>query len=83
MYDFSPDGVLFTAPDGRLLAANPAACEIVGRTEAEIRSLGREGLADHTDERWESLLAERERAGSARGVARIIRADGVPIAKLR
>ena len=65
-YEFGPDGVLFTAPYGRVLAANGAACEILGRTEAEICSLGRQGLADHTDERWKPLLAERERTGQVR-----------------
>jgi PAS domain S-box-containing protein len=79
LYENSPDGVLFTVPDGRVLAANPAACQILGRTEAEICSLGRQGLADLTDERWPRILAKRTRAGHARGVARMIRADGTPI----
>jgi PAS domain S-box-containing protein len=76
LYDNSPDGVLFTVPDGRVLAANTAACQILGRTEAEICSVGRQGLADPTDERWGPALAERERTGSARAVARMIRGDG-------
>jgi diguanylate cyclase (GGDEF)-like protein/PAS domain S-box-containing protein len=76
MYENSPDGVLFTAPDGRVLAANPAACQIFRRTEAEICALGRQGLADPTDERWERMLSERERTGRVRGVARMIRGDG-------
>ena len=79
LYENNPDGVLFTVPDGRVLAANPAACQILGRTEAEICSLGRQGLADLTDERWPRILAERTRAGHARGVARMVRADGTPI----
>ncbi len=79
LYENSPDGVLFTVPDGKVLAANPAACQILGRTEAEICSLGRQGLADLSDERWPRILAERERAGHGRGVARMIRADGTPI----
>ena len=79
LYENSPDGVLFTVPDGSVLAANPAACQILGRTEAEICSLGRQGLADPTDERWPRILAERTRSGHARGVARMVRADGTPI----
>jgi PAS domain S-box-containing protein len=79
LYEHSPDGVLFTVPDGTVLAASPAACQILGRTEAEICSLGRQGLADLTDERWPRILAERRRAGHARGIARMIRADGSPI----
>ncbi len=79
MYDNSPEGVLFTAPDGRVLAANSAACRILGRTEAEICALGRQGMSDHSDERWASLLAERQRTGRVEGVARMIRGDGVVI----
>lgn len=79
LYDHSPDGVLFTVPDGTVLAANPAACQILGRTEAEICCLGRQGMADQTDERWTTLLGERERTGSTRGVARMIRGDSVAI----
>ncbi|MGZ6613185.1 MAG: PAS domain S-box protein [Solirubrobacteraceae bacterium] len=79
LYENSPDGVLFTVPDGTVLAANPAACQILGRTEADICSLGRQGLADLTDERWLPILAERARTGYASGIARMLRADRTPI----
>ncbi len=79
LYIHSPDGVLFTVPDGTVLAANPAACQILGRTEAEICSLGRQGLADRTDPRWTQILEERELSGHARGVARMLRGDGAAI----
>ncbi len=77
LYDNSPDGVMFTSPDGRVMAANPAACEIFRMTEVEICAVGRQGLADATDERWGPLLAERERTGRVKGVARMIRGDGL------
>ena len=79
LYEYGPDGVLLTAPDGWVIAANPSACEILGRTEAEICALGRQGMADHTDERWGSMLAERERTGRVHGVARMVRGDGLII----
>ena len=79
MYENSPDGVLFTVPDGGVLAANAAACQILRRTEAEICALGRQGLVDPTDERWAPLVEERERTGRVRGVARMIRGDGAPV----
>ncbi len=79
LYEHSPDGVLFTAPDGRVLAANPAACAIVGRTEVEICALGRQGLCDDSDERWAQLLAVREQTGRVRGIARMIRGDGTRV----
>lgn len=76
LYDHSPDGVLFTSPDGRILAANPRACEILERTEQEICGLGRQQLMDPDDDRWQVLLTERARTGRVRGVARMIRGDG-------
>ena len=79
MYENSPDGVLFTVPDGRVLAANPAACQILAGAKPRSALLGRQGLADPTDERWALMLDERKRTGHARGVARMIRADGTPI----
>lgn len=79
LYDYSPDGVLFTSPDGRILAANPAACDILDRSEQEICRLGRQRLMDHDDTRWEALLAERARTGRVRGVARMVRRDGAKI----
>jgi PAS domain S-box-containing protein len=79
LFEHSPDGVLFTVPDGRVLAANPAACRILARTEAEICALGRQRLVDPTDPRWRAMLVARDRTGEGRGVARMIRGDGVPI----
>ena len=79
LYEHNPDGVLFTVPDGRVLAASPAACRILARTEAEICALGRQQLVDPTDPRWQAMLVERDRTGRGRGVARMIRGDGVPI----
>jgi diguanylate cyclase (GGDEF)-like protein/PAS domain S-box-containing protein len=79
IFEQSPDGVLFTIPDGRVIAANPAACEILGRTEHEIRALGRQGMADVTDERWAPMLQERSERGVARGIARMIRGDGAVV----
>jgi PAS domain S-box-containing protein len=76
IFEHSLDGVLFTIPDGQVLAANPAACQLLGRSEEEICVLGRQGLADSTDPRWIVGLDERARAGRARGQARMLRADG-------
>ncbi len=79
LFDFSPDGVLFTSPDGPILAANPAACEIFGRTEEELRAIGRQGLADVSDERWAAMLQQRESTGHGHAIARMIRGDGSTI----
>ncbi|HZU78678.1 MAG TPA: sensor domain-containing diguanylate cyclase [Acidimicrobiales bacterium] len=79
LFDNSPDGVLFTAPDGQVLAANAAACRILRMSEDEIRRVGRQGLADPSDHRWHDLLDLRRRLGAASGVARMRRGDGALI----
>ncbi|HOG45202.1 MAG TPA: PAS domain S-box protein [Anaerolineae bacterium] len=63
IYENSVDGILVSAPDGRIDAANPAACRILGRTEAEIRALGRDGLFDQSDPRLAPALEERSHTG--------------------
>ena len=46
IFENSMDGILRTVPDGTILAANPAACEMLGRTEEEICKAGRAGVVD-------------------------------------
>jgi PAS domain S-box-containing protein len=76
IFEYSLDGVMFTVPDGHILAANPAACQLLGRSELDICSLGRQGIADPTDPRWVTGLAERARTGRTRMQARMLRGDG-------
>jgi PAS domain S-box-containing protein len=66
IYRHSLDGILFTAPDGRILAANPAACAILALSEAEICRRGRVGLLLSDDPRTNEAVQERERTGSVR-----------------
>jgi PAS domain S-box-containing protein len=49
LFENSLDGVLLTAPDGRISAANPAACAMLGRSKEEVYAAGREGVVDTTD----------------------------------
>lgn len=76
IFEHSIDGVLFTVPDGQILAANAAACDLLRLSEREIRKRGRSGLADATDSRWADAVAERERAGDVRTQVRMRRGDG-------
>ncbi|HEX6422142.1 MAG TPA: ATP-binding protein [Acidimicrobiales bacterium] len=69
------DGVLFTAPDGRILAANPAACDILRRTEAEICLLGRAGLLVD-DRETRAAVAQRAVRGHVRADLRMRRGGG-------
>jgi PAS domain S-box-containing protein len=75
----SPHGVLLTKPTGETLAANPAICRMLQRTEAEICGLGRAGIADPDDPRWAKLVEERNRLGFARGEASVVRKDGARV----
>jgi PAS domain S-box-containing protein len=76
LFDNTIDAILLTAPDGRILSANPAACRIFGRTEEEICRIGRAGLMDLTDSRLTAALAERARTGRFQGELTFIRKDG-------
>ena len=67
---------MFTAPDGRILDANPAACRMFERTREEIISAGRAGLIDNSDPRLPGLLAERQQEGRAHGELNARRRDG-------
>lgn len=75
IFRHSLDGVMFTVPDGRILAANPAACEILGISEAEICRLGRAGVLVH-DERTRAAVAQRAATGATRGLVPMRRGDG-------
>jgi two-component system cell cycle sensor histidine kinase/response regulator CckA len=72
----SLDAILVMVPGGEIVAANPAACEMLGLDEAEIRARGRRGVTDGDDPRLHRLIAERGRTGRARGEVRMVRGDG-------
>lgn len=70
------DAVMLTTPDGQILAANTAACEMFQRTQSELQQVGRAGLVDIADERLGQLLDRRARVGRARDELQLLRADG-------
>ena len=76
LFENSLDGVLQTRPDGGILSANPAACNLFGLDEAELRARGRAGLVDPGDPRVHVLAALRARDGRARGEITMLRGDG-------
>lgn len=75
-FENNPDAILLATPNGQVLAANPAACTIFGRSEAEIFTLNREGLVDLSDPRMTGLLQERARTGKARGEVSLLHKEG-------
>jgi two-component system cell cycle sensor histidine kinase/response regulator CckA len=76
LYDCTPVGILLTEPAGGILAANPAACSMLGRTEEQLRRLTRLDLVKAGDPRLPALLAERERTGRYQGELTMVRGDG-------
>jgi diguanylate cyclase (GGDEF)-like protein/PAS domain S-box-containing protein len=76
LFDNTLDGVMQTQPGGKVLAANAAACAMLGMSEDEIRARGREGVLDLEDPRLAVLLEQRRRDGQARGELRMRRGDG-------
>jgi PAS domain S-box-containing protein len=76
LFESSLDAILLTDVDGPVLAANPAACRMLGRTEAQIVQAGRAGLVDTADPRLAAALEERRRTGEFRGELTMLRADG-------
>jgi PAS domain S-box-containing protein len=78
LYESSHDAILLTAPDGRIFAANEAACKLFEYTEAELIQLGRGAVVDRTDPRLAPALAERERTGRFRGELTMLKRGSQP-----
>jgi len=78
LFDHTHDAIFLTRPDGEILAANPAACEMLGRTEEEIRACGRTGVVDLGDPLLVPALEERARTGQFHGELTFLRNDGTP-----
>jgi diguanylate cyclase (GGDEF)-like protein/PAS domain S-box-containing protein len=76
MFEHSSEGVLFSLPDGRITAANPAAGAMLGLAPDEICRLGHAGIFDQEDPRWKLGVAERDRTGSTVSIARLRGGDG-------
>lgn len=75
-FENSMDGILLTMTDGKILAANPAACTMFQMTEAEICAVGRQGLVDPLDPRLTRGLVERQRVDKVQGELSFRRKDG-------
>lgn len=62
LFENNLDAVFLTIPDGRIKAANPAACALFQMTEEEIRLAGRDGLIDPSDSRHQTAVEERNQS---------------------
>ena len=74
--DSGGEAVLLTDEAGRVVAANPAACHLFGRTEREICELGRPGLEGDTDPHAASRGARRADRGRFVAETTFLRGDG-------
>ena len=61
---------------GTILSANPAACQMFGLTEAQLRERGRAGLVAPEERRLEPLLRQIRTTGTNRGPLTMVRGDG-------
>ncbi|WP_424494376.1 PAS domain S-box protein [Salinimicrobium sp. GXAS 041] len=75
-FQHSLDAILLTHPDGRIFAANPAACKIFQRTEDEICRIGRDGIVDSAESRIHEALRERNETGSVKCEINMVRKNG-------
>jgi PAS domain S-box-containing protein/putative nucleotidyltransferase with HDIG domain len=64
IFENSVDSILMTTPDGSILAANPAACRMFGRSEEELCRIGRDGIVDYSDKRFFEANKVREQTGA-------------------
>ncbi|TAN37542.1 MAG: response regulator [Nitrospirae bacterium] len=76
LFNNSVDAVLLTRSDGTILAANPEACRMFGRSEEELIQCGRDGVIDAGDPRLTAALEERSRTGRFKGELLLKRKDG-------
>ncbi len=78
LYEHSRDAITLTDPrdDGRILAANPAACRLLGWTEEELVGQDRDALLDIADPRVAALLEQRAGDGAASAELDYRRKDG-------
>jgi PAS domain S-box-containing protein len=76
IFEYSKDAILLTSPDGRILAANPEACRMFGRSEEDLCRIGRSGITDTSDPQLEKALEKRKTTGEFSGELTFIRADG-------
>jgi len=81
LFENSIDAILLTRPGGAILAANDAACRLLGYGEDDLRALGRADIVDRTDPRAQALVDAAGHASPAHGEVRLRCKDGdlVPV----
>lgn len=75
-FENSMDAILLAITDGRVLAANPAACKMFQMTEQEICDAGGIGFLVSKDSAFKNLVEQRKNTGKAKGEITLRRKDG-------
>jgi len=76
VFEQSVEAYVLIGSDGRVFAANDAACTLFRRTEKDMCAARREGLVDMTSPKLGAYLQGRARTGRARAELTCIRGDG-------
>ena len=74
-FEHSLDALLLATPEGEILRANRAACEMFNCTEQDLRRLGRKGIVEASDARMAVALKERSHSGKIRTELTFVRQD--------
>jgi len=62
----SLNAFFLTKPDGTILVANKAACDLFGYSVEELRQIGPQGIIDHSQARVHEKIRERKETGKVR-----------------
>lgn len=79
LFENTRDGVLYSAPDGRIHGANPAACAMLGYTEAELLFIHRDDVFFPNDDELAHAVQVRRAAGQYSGELTFRRRDGTAL----
>lgn len=79
VFEHSLDAVLLAHPGGSIVAANKAACNLLGLDEAEICRRGRAGIVDPASPDLQGMLTARATQGFARAELLLVHSDGTRI----
>ncbi|MGJ7918019.1 PAS domain S-box protein [Massilia sp. LXY-6] len=76
VFEHCTDAMLLTKPDGRILSANAAACQLFGYTTAELLACNVSQLLDSSDPHLAPALARRANGGEMTAELRFVRRGG-------
>jgi PAS domain S-box-containing protein len=80
LFEHSADGILITTQAGDILRANPAACRLLGRSEGELRRLGRADLLVDEPQLHRMVAQRNHERGVSTAELHFRRGDGTTFA---